>query len=68
MDLLARRKTRYIWAAGGDEGFPIDVRKAFHCDTCGRILAIVLVHRKSLMALGAGANSRDRKLEWGTTN
>ena len=38
----------YTRAAGGDEGFPIEVHKAFPLGTWGRILAIVLVHHKSL--------------------
>ena len=40
--------TCYTWAARGDEGFPINVRKVFALGTWDRILAIVLVHHKSL--------------------
>ena len=48
--LLARRSLLHLGRRGNsDEGFPTNVLKAFPLDTKGRILAIILVHHKSLL-------------------
>ena len=47
-DFLVRRRLSYTWAARGGEGFPEDIPKVFPPGTGGRILAIIIVHHKTL--------------------
>ena len=47
--LLTRRSLPHLGRRGyNDEGFPTNVLKVFPLGTWGRILAIILVHNKSL--------------------
>ena len=42
-------QTFYTWAARGDEGYSINFLEAFPLGTKSQLLAIILVHHKSLL-------------------